>query len=111
MSDDSSRKRLGKGLAALIGELDAPAANKRGGESANAALVETKSAFGSVDQPIGQISPNPANPRRQFRDEELSDLADSIRAHGVVQPVIVRPAPGRPGSYELIAGERRWRGL
>jgi ParB family transcriptional regulator, chromosome partitioning protein len=110
MSDDSSRKRLGKGLAALIGELDAPAGNKQQPSGPSAAtIIEVKSASGAVDQPISLISPNPANPRRAFRDEELSDLADSIRAHGVVQPVIVRPAPGKPGSYELIAGERRWR--
>jgi ParB family transcriptional regulator, chromosome partitioning protein len=102
MSDDSSRKRLGKGLAALIGELDAPAAASR--PDAPAGLAPS-----AVEQPIGAISPNPANPRRLFKDEELSDLADSIRAHGVVQPVIVRPAPGRPGAYEIIAGERRWR--
>ena len=103
MSDDTSRKRLGKGLAALIGELDSPVTQASRGE------IEVKSAAGGVDALITSIGPNPANPRRMFRDEELSDLADSIRSHGVVQPVIVRPAPGKPGSYELIAGERRWR--
>ena len=103
MSDDTSRKRLGKGLAALIGELDSPVLQ------ASRVEIEVKSATGAVDAAISSIGPNPANPRRMFRDEELSDLADSIRAHGVVQPVLVRPAPGKPGSYELIAGERRWR--
>ena len=103
MSDDNTRKRLGKGLAALIGELDSPFVQTARAD------IEVKSATAAVDAPISLISPNPANPRRLFRDEELSDLADSIRAHGVVQPVIVRPAPGKPGSYELIAGERRWR--
>ncbi len=101
MSDDISRKRLGKGLAALIGELDSPPIPR--------ADIEFKSAAITVDTLISLIGPNPANPRRLFRDEELSDLADSIRVHGVVQPVIVRPAPGKSGSYELIAGERRWR--
>ncbi len=103
MSDDTSRKRLGKGLAALIGELDSPLLQ------ASRTDIEVKSAANAVEALISSIGPNPANPRRMFRDEELSDLADSIRAHGVVQPVIVRPAPGKPGSYELIAGERRWR--
>jgi ParB family transcriptional regulator, chromosome partitioning protein len=103
MSDDTSRKRLGKGLAALIGELDSPVSQ------ASRADTEIKSAAGANDALITLIGPNPANPRRLFQDEELSDLADSIRAHGVVQPVIVRPAPGKPGFYELIAGERRWR--
>jgi ParB family transcriptional regulator, chromosome partitioning protein len=102
MSDDSSRKRLGKGLAALIGELDAPLAIQR-------ADAAPSLASNAVEQPISLIGPNPANPRRQFNDDELADLAESIRAHGVVQPVIVRPAPGRPGSLEIIAGERRWR--
>jgi ParB family transcriptional regulator, chromosome partitioning protein len=104
MSDDNARKRLGKGLAALIGELDAPAPSASRADAPAAPVVG-----GSVDVAIASIGPNPANPRRTFNDAELSDLADSIRAHGVVQPVIVRPAPGRPGSYELIAGERRWR--
>lgn len=101
MSDDNTRKRLGKGLAALIGELDSPMTPRN--------EVEVKSATGAIDALISLISPNPANPRRLFRDEDLADLAESIRAHGVVQPVLVRHAPGKPGSYELIAGERRWR--
>jgi ParB family chromosome partitioning protein len=105
MSDDNARKRLGKGLAALIGELDAPTPVAGRIDTATAA----PSAGGAVDVAISAVGPNPANPRRSFNDAELSDLAESIRAHGVVQPVIVRPAPGRPGGYELIAGERRWR--
>jgi len=59
--------------------------------------------------PIGQLRPNPFQPRRRFDEEALSDLVDSIRARGVLQPILVRPAAGRPGSYEIIAGERRWR--
>jgi ParB family chromosome partitioning protein len=58
--------------------------------------------------PIAFISPNPRNPRRSFADTDLADLAQSIREHGVVQPVVVRPT-GDPERYELIAGERRWR--
>jgi ParB family chromosome partitioning protein len=58
--------------------------------------------------PIELISPNPRNPRRRFADEELADLSRSIREHGVVQPVVVRPAQAG-GRYEIIAGERRWR--
>jgi ParB family transcriptional regulator, chromosome partitioning protein len=103
MSDDNSRKRLGKGLAALIGELDAPAVTAK-------PELETKAQQqGSVELAIQFVGPNPANPRRNFKDQDLADLAESIRVHGVVQPVIVRPAPGRPGAYEIIAGERRWR--
>jgi ParB family chromosome partitioning protein len=103
MSDENTRKRLGKGLAALIGELDSPVSPARRPE------LEIKTVMDVVDAAISMVSPNPSNPRRMFREDDLADLAESIRAHGVVQPVIVRPAPGKPGSYELIAGERRWR--
>ncbi len=97
MSEDLSRKRLGRGLAALIGEIDRPAAPEK----------PPAAADGKV--PIEFLSPNPRNPRRHFGDAELIDLAQSIREHGVVQPVVARPAPGQSGRYEIIAGERRWR--
>jgi ParB family chromosome partitioning protein len=96
MTEDPSRKRLGRGLAALIGEIDRPETT-----------AKTPSADGRVA--IELIAPNPRNPRRAFGEGELADLAQSIREHGIVQPVVVRPAPGRPGHYEIIAGERRWR--
>ncbi len=57
--------------------------------------------------PIDMISPNPRQPRRQFDEEGLVALADSIKTRGVISPVLVRPLPG--GNYELVAGERRWR--
>lgn len=96
MSDDS-KKRLGRGLAALIGEMDRPAP-----ESVSAELR----ADGRV--PIELVSPNPRNPRRNFTESDLVDLSQSIREHGVVQPVVVRPS-SEQGRYEIIAGERRWR--
>ncbi|MGB3900709.1 MAG: ParB/RepB/Spo0J family partition protein [Mesorhizobium sp.] len=97
MSEDQSRKRLGRGLAALIGEMDRPAQPER----------QAMAADGKV--PIEFLSPNPRNPRRQFGDADLTDLAQSIREHGVVQPVVARPSPTEAGRYEIIAGERRWR--
>lgn len=97
MNEDISKKRLGRGLAALIGEIDKPAAPAQ----------PVVSSDGHV--PIEFVAPNPKNPRRHFGDAELTDLAQSIREHGVVQPVVVRPAPGEAGRYEIIAGERRWR--
>ncbi|GAA4526462.1 ParB/RepB/Spo0J family partition protein [Chelativorans composti] len=97
MNEDPSRRRLGRGLAALIGEIDRPPS--AGHESA---VREDRRV------PIEFISPNPRNPRRSFAEEELADLANSIREHGIVQPVVVRPAPVE-GRYEIIAGERRWR--
>ncbi|MEO5758174.1 MAG: ParB/RepB/Spo0J family partition protein [Mesorhizobium sp.] len=97
MSEDLSRKRLGRGLAALIGEIDRPSAPEKPAASAD----------GKV--PIEFLSPNPKNPRRHFGDADLADLAQSIREHGVVQPVVARPSAAQPGRYEIIAGERRWR--
>jgi ParB family chromosome partitioning protein len=96
MSDDLSRKRLGRGLAALIGEMDRPAEPDR----------QQTSEDGRV--PIEFVTPNPRNPRRSFADSDLTDLAQSIREHGIVQPVIVRRV-AKTGHYEIIAGERRWR--
>lgn len=95
MSEELSRKRLGRGLAALIGEMDKPA---------------QPSAAPSADRrvPIAFVRPNPRNPRRNFADSDLADLAQSIREHGIVQPVVVRPDKEKD-HYEIIAGERRWR--
>lgn len=95
MSEDFSRKRLGRGLAALIGEMDKPAQQSH----APAADRHVSIAF---------ITANPRNPRRSFADADLADLAQSIREHGIVQPVVVRPGKEKD-HYEIIAGERRWR--
>jgi ParB family chromosome partitioning protein len=93
---DEARSRLGRGLASLIGDV--------GGEAAH---LERPRAQRKV--PIEFIKPNPRNPRRDFADAELAELADSIRQHGVIQPIVVRPVKGVQDRYEIIAGERRWR--
>ena len=98
MTDDQSKKRLGRGLAALIGDMDQPM-----GASAPEAPVPTADRH----VPIEFVSRNANNPRRQFDEADLQDLARSIAQHGIVQPVVVRPAG--EGRYEIIAGERRWR--
>lgn len=98
MSDDVSKRRLGRGLAALIGEID---------QSAPVGDVRAEVVNADRHVPIEFISRNPRNPRRQFNETELQDLANSIRQHGIVQPVVVRKSVG--DGFELIAGERRWR--
>jgi ParB family transcriptional regulator, chromosome partitioning protein len=85
--------RLGRGLASLIGE-PAP------GRPTLPPEGEQRLVFTS------DLRPSPFNPRKDFREEELADLADSIRNKGLVQPIIVRPSEG---GYEIVAGERRWR--
>ena len=89
------RPRLGRGLAALLGDAgEEPSASGRGG------VRKT---------PIEFLHPNPRNPRKAFPEDELEELAASIRERGVIQPVIVRPVPRVADAYEIIAGERRWR--
>jgi ParB family chromosome partitioning protein len=97
MNDDLSKRRLGRGLAALIGEMDQPIALDAG----RPAVTADRRA------PIELVVRNPRNPRKQFDEADLQDLASSIRQHGIVQPVVVRPIAD--GKFEIIAGERRWR--
>ena len=96
VSDESGRRRLGRGLAALIGDA-----------SSEFEVVERVRGIRKVA--IDLIKANPKNPRRLFKEEDIEELAGSIRQHGMIQPVVVRPAPAGGSGYELIAGERRWR--
>jgi len=94
------RRSLGRGLDALLGaETETPAP-----EGAPAQAGRTTFAI-----PVGNIRPGKFQPRRNFAPDEIASLAQSIRAKGVLQPVLVRPLKGEPGNYELVAGERRWR--
>ncbi len=90
------RGGLGRGLSALMGDIAADPA---------AAPGTPRSADRFV--PIEQVRPNPNQPRRAFPPEALEELAASIRARGILQPLIVRPRP--EGGFEIVAGERRWR--
>lgn len=89
------KSRLGRGLASLIGE-PAPLGHRLPpeGEQRMVSIAEVKSS--------------PLNPRKDFRDEDLAELAELIRTKGLVQPIVVRPN-GMAGGYEIVAGERRWR--
>jgi ParB family chromosome partitioning protein len=94
---------LGRGLDALL-----PSAPSASAAPTASASGETRAA--AVELPIDAISPNPHQPRRTFAEADLDSLADSIRRHGVLQPVLVREAPpGASRRYELVVGERRWR--
>ncbi len=108
MADDQSKKRLGRGLAALIGDLDKPVAALASGSSTIKVEIGEPVTSDRV-VPIENIKANPNNPRRNFVESELEDLSNSIAEHGIVQPILVRPAPNGGQDWEIIAGERRWR--
>jgi ParB family chromosome partitioning protein len=94
---DEGRSRLGRGLAALMGDVGAETA------------TTPERARNQRRVPIEYLRPNPRNPRRNYADAELDELAASIKQHGIIQPVVVRALRGVKDAYEIIAGERRWR--
>jgi ParB family chromosome partitioning protein len=93
----AKKERLGKGLGALLGEY----LGEQGVD------MEARTVL------VSSVHPNPFQPRREFNEEELADLASSIQENGLLQPVVVRPAGNRRGTdrWELVAGERRWRAV
>lgn len=95
MVEEATRSRLGRGLAALIGDVGAESSIER--------------PRGQRRLPIGLLRPNARNPRRVFSDVELDELAASLHERGIIQPIVARPSRGVSESYEIIAGERRWR--
>jgi ParB family chromosome partitioning protein len=115
MADESrpeARRSLGRGLSALLGD-DTPApaqprANAAPYAAPNAAASEPAAPQKPRTLPVAFLKPNRFQPRRAFRDEDLQDLANSIREKGILQPIVVRPGTG-PENYEIVAGERRWR--
>ena len=90
------QRGLGRGLSALIGD------------TAEAVAADVEARAGVREIPIEQLHPNPDQPRTHFSDDEIAELSASIRDKGVLQPLLVRPAPGGDG-WQIIAGERRWR--
>lgn len=100
MSVERPAKGLGMGLQALLGEAVRPVPAPASSSDASA------SAGGVREIELARIKPNPGQPRVQFDEEALDELADSIRERGVLQPILLRPAGE---DYLIIAGERRWR--
>ena len=96
MVTNTTKKGLGRGLSSLMGDTE---------------ITETKNT--NVGQetkiPIANLKPSPSQPRRLFNKNSINELADSIKAKGLVQPLVVRPSPSDANNYEIIAGERRWR--
>lgn len=97
MSKSPKTRGLGRGLSSLMSDITDT-------ESDSAMVPKAESVI-----PIDLISPNPDQPRRSFSDEALSELASSIRAKGVIQPLILRVDPTDAERYQIVAGERRWR--
>jgi ParB family transcriptional regulator, chromosome partitioning protein len=95
VAEEASRSRLGRGLAALIGDVGAESSLER--------------PRGQRKLPIASLRANARNPRRIFPDDELDELAASLRGRGMIQPIVARPVRGTADSYEIVAGERRWR--
>jgi ParB family chromosome partitioning protein len=98
MAEAPTKRNLGRGLSALLGNerIEAVTAAPEQGRAPRAA-------------PIESLHPGAFQPRRRFDETEIEALAESIRANGVLQPILVRRHPGLPNAYEIVAGERRWR--
>lgn len=99
MSDRKNERRgLGRGLSALMADVNLDES------SADSAPRRAETRL-----PVEKLEPNPDQPRRDFPQEALEELAASIRVKGIIQPLIVRISPRKSDSYEIVAGERRWR--
>ncbi|WP_434716089.1 ParB/RepB/Spo0J family partition protein [Paraburkholderia sp. A3RO-2L] len=98
--DASDKPRTGTGLTAALAAKDAALAAK------DARIQELEARGAAAELPVAEISPNPWQPRRVFNEEKLTELAESIREAGLIQPIVVRQAVS---GYQIVAGERRWR--
>ena len=97
MTKKPMRRNLGRGLSTLLADVDL--GNNR----------PARQPAADTSVPIEKLHANPDQPRRLFADNDLEDLANSIRAKGIIQPLIVRPNPNINEEYQIVAGERRWR--
>jgi len=100
------KKGLGRGLSHLFGEAEA---SYRVSTPEAPAATQAPATAGGSTLPVAFLRPGRFQPRRHFDETLLDELAASIRQHGLLQPILVRPLPGETDAYEIIAGERRWR--
>ncbi len=103
MARSTEKRGLGRGLSALMADIEPGRSEEAAGDQPSAAPRPDRTI------PIEDIGPNPDQPRRTFDEQALRELSASIRAHGIIQPLIVRPDPAAQGKYQIVAGERRWR--
>jgi len=96
MSSSISKKGLGRGLSSLMGDT-------------KEISTQTENSNQETKISIANLKPSPSQPRRLFDKNSISELSESIKSKGLVQPILVRPSPTESGTYEIIAGERRWR--
>lgn len=95
MSDSNKKRALGRGLSSLLGD--------EGYQAESEARPDHRSL------PIDLVRANPDQPRKIFKPADMDELTASVKEKGVIQPLLVRPDPGRKGGYQIVAGERRWR--
>src|SRR5580692_3128656 len=100
------KKGLGRGLSHLFGEAEA---SYRVSTPEAPAATQAPATAGGSTLPVTYLRPGRFQPRRHFDEALLDELAASIRQHGLLQPILVRPIAGESDAYEIIAGERRWR--
>lgn len=98
------QRGLGRGLSALLGEAEASQADVPAAEAGAGG-----SAAAPTEVAIELLRRNPDQPRRTFTESEIDELTASVKERGVLQPILVRPAPGAEGEWQIVAGERRWR--
>ncbi len=96
MNSSISKKGLGRGLSSLMGD-------------AKDTSIQTEISNQETKISIANLKPSPSQPRRLFDKNSINELAESIKSKGLVQPILVRPSPTESGTYEIVAGERRWR--
>lgn len=107
MTSTDKNRRLGRGLSALLGEVETEDYAAPEGSDAPASAPHARDGVRTL--PIELIRPNPDQPRKTITEAELEALSESIAEKGVVQPILVRPVKGEGEAYEIVAGERRWR--